>query len=403
MVASSIIGSDRWYPILLFLALAVVLYLVVWQSFAHLERVEMARLPCGRPAEQVARGLCARYELRYFDEQLAGWLWFDTGWYISIARDGYSDAQVRAFKEGRQSAVAFFPAYPLIVRQVNRLVDDMPLAALLTTFICGVGVTLLFWRWTRARLSPRGRRFALVLLLLYPYAWFLFGTGYGDALFLLVTLGAFLLLEAEHPVLAGLVAVPALAGRPTGVAVTIGLLAVTAARRDWRFAPLCFRPGDAGVLLSLGGLVAWLAYLWARTGDALAFVTVQAAWGQRPGPLTWFKSNFFAHLHDHGWSFILRRSAQALCAILFLAAITAVWRRFGWGYAAYSLAIIGIPLVGSSDFQGLGRYLLAAFPVFAVGGAVLDEQPCWRWPILVGSGALLIVFAALFATGHYMA
>ncbi len=124
MVASSIIGSDRWYPILLFLALAVVLYLVVWQSFAHLERVEMARLPCGRPAAQVARGLCARYELRYFDEQLAGWLWFDTGWYISIARDGYSDAQVRAFKEGRQSAVAFFPAYPLIVRQVNRLVDS---------------------------------------------------------------------------------------------------------------------------------------------------------------------------------------------------------------------------------------------------------------------------------------
>ena len=87
---------------------------------------------------------------------------------------------------------------------------------------------------------------------------------------------------------------------------------------------------------------------------------------------------------------------------MFLTAITAVWRRFGWGYAVYSLVIIVMPLVSTGDFQGVGRYLLGAFPVFAVGGALLEERPHWRWPILAGSGALLVVFAALFATGRYL-
>jgi hypothetical protein len=379
-----------------------VLSLVVWQSYVRLPRVEAARVTCDRPPEQVARGLCARYEARHFDTQLAGWLWYDAGWYISIARYGYSDLEVRRFVEGRQSAVAFFPAYPLLVRQVNRLFNDPPLAAHLTTLTCGFGATMLFWRWMRDRLSRRARRFALACFLLYPYAWFLFGTGYGDALFLLVTLGAFVLVETEHPILAGLVAVPALAGRPTGVAVTIGLLAVTAARRDWLFVPACLRRSDAGVLLSLGGLVAWLAYLWARTDDPLAFVTVQAAWGQAPGVDTWFKARFVRYLMHSPPGVSLRLVAQAVAAGVFLGTVTAVWRRFGWGYAAYTFVIIVMPLVGTADFQGMGRYLLAAFPVFAVGGVFLDERPAWRWPVLAATGGLLVAFAALFATGHYL-
>src|SRR5215218_8167016 len=43
---------------------------------------------------------------------LAGWAQWDSGWYHEIAANGYS------YVVGQQSTVAFFPAYPLVVRAV---------------------------------------------------------------------------------------------------------------------------------------------------------------------------------------------------------------------------------------------------------------------------------------------
>src|SRR5207248_7159746 len=95
---------------------------------------------------------------------------------------------------GNTSAVAYFPAYPLTVRQVARVTsDDYVLAAELTTVVCGLGVMLLFWMWCGRRLAPSARRTSLLLYALYPYAWFLFGTGYGDALFIAPPIRAMLL------------------------------------------------------------------------------------------------------------------------------------------------------------------------------------------------------------------
>ena len=159
-----------------------------------------------------------------------------------------------------------------------------------------------------------------MLLLVYPYAWFLYGSGYSDAFFLAVTLGAFLLLERDHPVLAGLVGFVALAARPTGTAVLIGLVAVALERRGvltrdpsivagsggwwtrerarWHVHRDRFRPRDAGVLLAAGGLLSFMFFCFTQFDDAFAFATVQKApgWDQPAGLHTWLKIGFFGHL-----------------------------------------------------------------------------------------------------------
>jgi hypothetical protein len=395
-------------PLLAFLGVALVLYVVVWAASSLLPAAETAaKDPLDRP------------HLEHLDDQLGPWLWYDSGWYVGIAHEGYSDLAVDSFKAGKQSAVAFFPSYPIVVSQVDRAVGDEALSAIVTTFIAGLGFVLLFWRWCRDRLTARGRRVALAVLLLYPYAWFLFGTGYADALFLCATLAAFVLLEADHPVLAGVVAIVATAGRPTGAAVLIGLVAVALERRGAvdlsRERPRVrvhrerIKPRDAGVLLAISGLAAWCTYLYVRTGDPFAFSTVQGApgWDQPSGPHTWFKIGFFSRIyHLSAPAFTIRLIAQAAVALVFLALIPRVARKLGWGYGVYCIAIIGIPLLGTGDFQGVGRYLLAAFPVFAVIGGWLDEREPGRRRLerlVIGtSGALLVVFTSLFATGYYL-
>ena len=353
-----------------------------------------------------------------------GWLdaWFqgDSGWYYRIADEGYS------YVPGVQSSIAFFPAYPLLVRATGGVLGgDFSTAAGLVTLLSAAGVVVLFADWVRSRVAPRTAVTAVALLLLYPYSFFLYGSGYGDASFLLTVLGSFALLERRHYVLAGLVGAVATAGRPVGIAVAVGLVVRAvellaqdrAARREpavlvggstsaggpvdppsaGRDGPVPFgdllqavrlvRWRQATLLLSVAGLVSWMVYLGVRFGDPLAFATVQGApgWNQDGGPRTWLKVPFLGALYYGRWDDVLLVVPQALACLAAVLLLRTVWRRFGWGYLAYTVVSLAIPLIGTKDFMGSGRYVLAAYPVLAAAAVVLtaDRRPRWLAPLVL--------------------
>jgi hypothetical protein len=290
----------------------------------------------------------------------------------------------------------------------------------------------------------------VALLLLYPYSFFLYGSGYSDALFLLTALGSFALLERRHFVLAGLVGILATGGRPVGIAVLVGLVVraveMIAEERSARTArslalagagggsgpadPAPDRPADpapagrggpvplrelwaalpavrwrqAALLLSGTGLVGWMVYLGARFGDPLAFVAVQEApgWNQGSGPYTWFKVVFFGTIVRGVWENIALLVPQALACLIAVLLLRTAWRRFGWGYTAFAVVSLAIPIIGTKDFMGAGRYTLAAFPVIAAAAVVLADgrRPRWLLPVvLVALAAGLCVATVAFAHG----
>src|SRR5262245_53035873 len=311
-----------------------------------------------------------------------GWVRLDSGWYTSIVDQGY------AYVPGHQSNVAFFPGYPLVVRTVSHLTNNTQLAGIAVTIVCGALAFVAFGRWCRGRLDRNETFVAVLCLALYPYAYYLFGVMYGDALFLLLALLAFLAFERDHLLLAGVAGAAATATRFVGIAVVVGLVVGVLERRAvvrdaergrWFRIDVSrlrrVRPRDALVLVSLAGIGAWCLYLWRRFGDPLAFSTVQAAWGQQSGPVTWLKRDFFAAVARHPADLytdglVLQLAAAAAVA----ASVPAVGRRFGWRYAAYVAVVVALPVIGSQDFQGTGRYMLGAFPAFAVAGSLLAER-----------------------------
>jgi len=355
---------------------------------------------------------------------IAAWLVGDATWYQRIANDGYF------YVPGQQSSVAFFPTYPLSVRGVGRLFGgDYHLAGWLVSTLAGGAAVLAFTAWVWPRLPRPAAITAVALLMLYPYSFFLYGAMYSDSLFLLLAIGAFLLVERRQFWWAGLIGALATAGRPVGVAVAVGsvvrvleMLATaglgrpTAAERPGRWWPDRARLGDlfraiprvrwreAGILLSGLGLAAWCTYLWIAFGDPVAFASVQGApgWNQGGGPRTWFKVQYLG-LFVYGWNLDLavRLSAQALMVLLAILLLRRVWRLFGWGYLAYAVVVLAIPLIGTKDFMGTGRYVLAAFPVIAAGGHLLATIR-FRWvrPVVLGLfGAGLLVATFVFASG----
>lgn len=397
-----------WHGAVAFAALAVVLWTIVGLSVAFLPWSSHPRphfFP-GRP-------------------WLEGWVHWDSGWYREIADHGYS------YTPGRQSPVAFFPAYPLAMRAVGAAVGSTLLAGIVVTLAAGGALAVMVWTWFRDRLSPAAARTALGLFLLYPYAFYLFGVVYADALFVAAVVGAFLLLEHDRPWLAGLAGAVATAARPVGLVVVVGLAVRILERRGvlprgrvdggmsspvaaggrratstgsrrlvaWREV----RPGDAGVLTSAAGLAAYCIYLATRFGHPFLFADVEKYWGQAAGPHTWFKIEFLRGVSRWGdppsWFAYM---AHPVVAVLALALVPRVFRRFGWGYGVYTLLAVGLAVFSTKDFFGTGRYVLAAFPCFAAAAEYLVEHPRLRVTILSLSAAALAVMTSLFARGSYL-
>jgi hypothetical protein len=380
-----------------------------------------------------ARGPFATYggvdEAPYAGSGLfSGWFRFDGNWYAQISTSGYWFAGADS-----QSAVAFFPAYPSVLWGLHSVTTvSVKLLGSLVTIACGLGALLTIFKWFRDHVTDRVARVALVTLLAYPYVFYLFGAVYGDALFLLAAVGAFLLLERDHTILAGLAGAVATATRPVGIALIIGLVAVALWRRHvieagesrWRPRVLWrrLRPSDAGVLLSLGGLVGYMTYLGIRFGNPLAFDEVQSApgWDQGSGPRTWFKITWFQQIKNlprwfwdwlqNGDTATFEKVQYAVTVILqglfvlgFLFLAWHVWKKLGWGYGLYCFSMLAIALLGTKDFQGTGRYLLALFPCFLVLGGYLADRRILRWTWWSISAIVLLAWCFAFGRGYYVA
>lgn len=326
------------------------------------------------------------------------WVHWDGSWYDTIARDGYS------YTPGQQSSVAFWPSYPLVLRAIGIVVPDILLVGVFVTVLSGFAAVLLFHRWCRLKLSPTAANTAVALLVVYPYAWYLFGPAYADALCLAAALAAFLALERDHLWLAGIAGIVASAARPVGVIVALALVIRLIEMRRQSGTPLCRR--DAPVLLAFAGVGAYCTYLWVTWGNPLLFAAVQSApgWEQGEGPRTWFKVWLWDDLAHHlGSASAWGRVAQGAVAIAVLFLLPRIVRRLGWAYAFFTFGAVLLPIVGTKDFQGTGRYLLVLFPAFAVLGELLAERPRLRAVTVPACGLLLVFMTAQFARGVYLA
>ncbi len=157
------------------------------------------------------------------------------------------------------------------------------------------------------------------------------------------------------------------------------------------------------MLLSAGGLVAFSLYLWSRFGDPLAFLTGQEAWDQQAGLRTWLKIQFFEDVTNFSsplsW---LTFVAHPILTFAGLALVPRIFRRFGKGYGIYVLLLIGLSALSTKNFFGMSRYLLAAFPCFAVAGELVADRPALRKTAIAASGVGLVALTAAFSRGYYL-
>jgi hypothetical protein len=247
----------------------------------------------------------------------------DCGWYLSIATHGY-DAEPHPVTGHMQANWAFFPLYPALIAGTQAISGTSPeTVGLAVSTVCFIAFAVLGARYraiTRASGSPWPW---LLLLFTWPFSLY-FHAPYSEALYALLVTATLLALVRRRPFAAGCTTALLTATRPTGIllAVWIGLdsfwRSVSAGRPAWRFL-------GAAVVAPVG-LLAFMALLYRRTGDPLAFLHIQSGWLHstsnpltvlvhaifqlRPGP-TYLAVWAILGLAAGGWLAVKRHAAEA--------------------------------------------------------------------------------------------
>ena len=206
-------------------------------------------------------------------------LW-DCGWYGGILLHGYQ-AEPLAHAAGDAANWAFFPLHPLLARALHGLTGLSPDASLVLvgSLLLPVGL-FLFMQLLEAHAIDLDPWLAGSLVAFNPYGLYA-QTGYTEPLYFALCTGALLALQRDRWLVAGLLGAACSATRLVGVFLVLPMLV----RLVWPPPAAGAAPGPALLerllaiaLVPLGvALFGW--HLYGTSGDLLAFLHIQVAWG----------------------------------------------------------------------------------------------------------------------------
>lgn len=283
-------------------------------------------------------------------------IYWDTGHYLTIAKDGYHYPQQ-----------AFFPLWPLLIKTISLTGLSSEVTIYLLSFVFGLTSFILFYSLAKKLIGEVNARLSLITFAVFPSTMFLHA-GYTEGLFLTLVLLSFLLLENKKYIQASLFIALTTMTRLAGIALIPIFLYLN---RSY-YKRLIY------ILIGLSGLLIYVIFLYLNFGNPLLFIDAQKEWCGVQGrcnfvfPLTplinyvnllingWVKPSLSFHFMD--WFF----------SVLFVLLLIPVFKKFSFNYFIYSLIVILLPLFSST--VGMVRYVLVAFPIFFIVPIIVKNK-----------------------------
>ncbi|MFT4199769.1 hypothetical protein [Gordonia sp. (in: high G+C Gram-positive bacteria)] len=346
-------------------------------------------------------------------------LW-DGKWMLAIAKYGYADVPATNTDANGihtpDTALAFFPGYPYLVKAVA-VIPGLGVygAAIIVTLVAGAFAAVAvarIGRWCAVEMTgadeSRARTTGLVLLILFAAApmGVVLSMAYTEALFCAVVAWSLVGVLEKRWLLAGFTALAAGLIRPTGI-VLIAVVMLTA------FIAATGLPrgktGNAGV--RLGGWRAWaaivvaplgflgyLGYVWHKTETPMGWFDIQTGgWGTK---YDWGRATF----RFVNYSLINSGEVAPVATALIIVATVVlvginVAARAPWPLLLYGTLVTASIVLSSGLMMSRARLLLPAFVLLIpIAIWVANQTPRVRTTMLVGVVALSSWFGAHMLT-----
>lgn len=326
------------------------------------------------------------------------WQRFDSGFYLNIARGGYSAVnQIHIY-----SNWAFFPLYPLLISPFGHLFGGsetaFSLAGLLVSNSAALLAIIYFYLLVKREFGEKVASCSIMYLALFPTSFYLSAI-YTESTFLCCAVACIYYARSHRWWLAGLCGGLASLARAQGI-----LLLLPLAWEYWqmisdRYIPLVEAKLDAtqkrglpersrawlesrlrgsrlavqelqtwlslaALALVPAGLLSFMLYGQTRTGDLFTTFHIQAwGWGrhwENPLQLLWHTVTSPEAANPMDWNFWI---LNIILVGIFLGFTVWAFKKLPMTYALYTLAMVLLPL-SSSRLNSISRYFLVVFPVY---------------------------------------
>lgn len=332
---------------------------------------------------------------------LAAW---DGKWMLAIAEHGYADVPYSQ-TDARglhlsETAYAFFPGYPYLVR----IVDQLPFvtaysAAIIINIVLGcvaaVGAARLaafcarsMTARTTAADAPDPTNVGLILTVLFAAApmGVVLSMAYTEALFCALAVWALIGVVERRWLLAGICAGLVGLTRPTAIVVVgVVMLAALLARRDGPRAWIA-------IAISPLGFLGYLGFVWSKTGSPTGWFRIQTeGWGTQ---FDWGAATYtFINESLTGSGEVAPvATSWIILATVGLVGI-ALWSRLPWPVLVYGTLVVASIVLSSGLMMSRARLLLPAFVLLI---PIAYAMARWRTPELVVTILIVVVGSSWF-------
>ncbi len=338
-----------------------------------------------------------------FSDFLSAWNRWDAPNYIDIANKGYAGCT----ENGQHLFLVFFPLYPWLLRALHLLITDWEVACLvLSTFAFALGACF-FYAALSLEYGKSIAQKSLVLLSVYPFAFF-FGGMMTESLFFCVMSAGFYFVRRHNWVAVGLIGILCTLCRVQGI-LLLGVAGVeffvfykpflmVKQKQGLEFLKLLFTKGIWICTMFIGNII-YFYINYKIEGNPFQFSVYQKEhWYHGTTYFTNALEEIVSYAFGDSTTNTLKASIWLPELVLFIFTIVLLFyglRRHSLKYTAFLFVYTLVNYSVTFLISG-GRYMSCAFPLFIILGEFSNRHKKYYPWIIAFSSMLFIVYLAGF-------
>lgn len=356
-----------------------------------------------------------------FSQSLYRWSNWDGGWYSDVIKVGYQYIHTKTLL---QQNVAFFPAYPILVKIVNFITTvNFIYAGLLLNILITFGIVILSFNLFELFIKKYNKTqyqkyslFPIVLPLLLPTSFY-FASFYSDALLVFCLIASIYFGLKNKYILAAFFGGMASGTNPIGIVAIPTLLIMLFQQEKILNKSLTnifksnYKKFLSIILIGGSGLFLYITYLWMRFNSPLAFINVEKAWG-RSSATNFFRNiskiwnTYYIHIFNFHFfnyvrfGYLIALSNMTIPIIALLMLIVLAYKKVWWLFT-YTLLSVLIPM-STGTLTSINRFSLILIPVFLFTYSIVPQpKQKYIWIIMGVSAMIQICLVSLFLSSFY--